>query len=73
MAKYDEMYRSFLEHELLTDKYNIVVDDLPKNVIGSPSNIKIIDTLRLIVKSIELDNNKTDKELVSIISKSLNV
>lgn len=72
MAKYDEIYQSFLEHDIFTDKYELDINELPKKVIGMPTNIKIIDTLRLLVDKVERDKGKTNKEIISIITKSLN-
>ena len=72
MTRKDKIYMSFLEHEIFTEKYDLDIDDLPKKVTGPSSNLKIIDTLRLLIKTVELDKSKTNKEIVDLISKSLN-
>lgn len=72
MTRKDKVYLSFLEHEIFTGKYDLNIDDLPQKVTGPPSNIKIIDTLRLLIKTIDQEKGKTNKEIVDFISKSLN-
>ncbi len=72
MTRKDKVYKSFLEHKIFTEKYELVIDDLPKKVTGPGSNIKIIETLRLLIKTVEDPKIKTNKEIVDYISKSLN-
>lgn len=68
----DKIYQSFIEHELIKEKYHLKNSELPQKVAGSDSNEKIIDTIRLLIKEVERGVNKTDKEIIEFISKSLN-
>ncbi|MGQ7868960.1 hypothetical protein [Sunxiuqinia sp. sy24] len=68
----DKIYQSFIEHELIKEKYQLKVSDLPQKTVGPDANEKIIDTIRLLIKEVERGANKTDKEIIEFISKSLN-
>jgi hypothetical protein len=73
MTKYNEVYLSFLEHELLIEKYDVDINSIPKKLISDPTSIKIVDTLNMLVRLVEFEKGKTNKEIISIISKSLNI
>ena len=73
MARKDEIYNSFLNHELIKEKYGINKEALPKNLKeGLNSKYAIIKALALIVEDIESHNPSSDKSLYSKITQFLN-
>lgn len=73
MAKKDEIFRSFLTHELLENKYKIKKDELPKSLTeGLNSDKPIIKAIALIVDGLERSPQVTDNELRTSILLFLN-
>ena len=73
MARKDEIYNSFLNHELFSEKYAIKKEDIPKNLSeGLRSQNTIIQALAIIVDDMESINPSSDKSLYSKITKFLN-
>ena len=73
MARKDEIYNSFLNHELIKEKYEIRKEDLPKSLReGLNSKNTIIKGLALIVEDTESQNPSSDKSLYSKITQFLN-
>lgn len=73
MARKDEIYNSFLNHELIKEKYEIRKEDLPKSLReGLNSKNIIIKALALIVEDTESQNPSSDKSLYSKITQFLN-
>ena len=72
MARKDEILKSFLEHNLLKDKYNIVAGTAPNTVREAlNSSIPIIKAIALIVENLESAQSITDKTLRDIITQYL--
>lgn len=73
MARKDDIFNSFLKHEIVTDKYGITHEDLPENLKeGLNSKNTIVKTIALIVDDTESINPSSDKALYSKISQFLN-
>lgn len=73
MARKDEIYNSFLKHELIVEKYDLKKEDLPKNLReGLKSKNTIVKTLALIVDETESITPSSDKSLYSKITQFLN-
>jgi len=73
MARKDEIYISFLKHELITEKYGLKEEELPCNLReGLESKNTIVKTLALIVDDTESLNPSSDKSLYSKITQFLN-
>lgn len=69
MSRTDEIFNSFLEHEIFQEKYNFKKKG--NKVIGGEDGVKIVDGLRVLIKAIEIEN-KTQQEGIDILSKYLN-
>ena len=73
MARKDDILKSFLEHELIKNKYEIPKHSLPKTVEdGVKSDHPIISTISLIVKGLESYQPITDSSLRNMIIQHLN-
>lgn len=73
MAKKDEIFKSFLKHEILSEKYKIASEDIPNTVReGLNSSIPIIKSIALIVENLESSQPATDTTLRNIITQYLN-
>ena len=73
MARKDEIFSSFLQHELLNDKYNLTKEELPNTIQDAlNSNSTIIRTIAMIVYDKESPNSSTDKDLYKKINYYLN-
>ncbi len=73
MARKDDIYISFINHELIKEKYNVNEGALPKNIReGLNSNISILKALAIIVDDVESKNPSSDKSLYSKITQFLN-
>lgn len=73
MARKDEILRSFLEHELIRDKYNIDTTNLPETIRGALSSDEpIIKAIALIVENLEATSPTTDATLRNIVTQYLN-
>jgi hypothetical protein len=69
----NELLNSFLDHELLQDKYKILKKDLPNNLKdGLKSENAVINSIAMIVQTIQSDSNITDKALKTKLSQHLN-
>lgn len=69
----NELLVNFLNHELLQDKFKIQKSDLPNNLKGAlEDNNGIVNTIAMIVQTIQSDSNITDKALKTKISQHLN-
>jgi len=75
MARKDEIFMSFLKHEIIQEQYNIPPADLPKTIQeGLDSKHAIIKTLAVVVENTEGPNNiLTDKALYAQITQFLNL
>jgi hypothetical protein len=72
MVKKDNILKSYLEHEVLLEKYGISTDELPNTVDKAQiSNEAIIKTIAIIIDSKEVQLS-TDKELYRRINQYLN-
>lgn len=69
MSRIDEIFNSFLEHEIIQEKYNF--RKLGNKVVGPEDGVKIVDGIRKLIKAVEIEN-KTDQEAIDILSKYLN-
>jgi len=73
MARKDDILKSFLEHEILEEKYGISKNELPKTVNDANlSREAIIKTIALIIDNKESHLPSDDKQLNRIISQYLN-
>lgn len=69
----NELLNSFLNHELLQDKYKIQKNDLPTNLkdaLGSEN--AVVNSIAMIIQTIQSDSNITDKALKTKVSQHLN-
>ena len=74
MAKKDEIFNSFMEHELLKTKYELNREDIPSNVREAKnSNIPIVKLIAEIVDTIDgIDSEKkTDQQAYDILTRYL--
>jgi hypothetical protein len=64
MAKKDEIFISFINHPVIKEKYGIKESELPLNLVGGVnSEHVIIQTIALIVESLEKIHPDSDKAL----------
>lgn len=69
----NELLNSFLNHELLQDKYKIKKTDLPSNLKDAlKSENAVVNSIAMIVQTIQSDSNITDKALKTKVSQHLN-
>lgn len=69
----NELLNSFLNHELLQDKYKIKKTDLPSNLKDAlESENAVVNSIAMIVQTIQSDSNITDKALKTKVSQHLN-
>lgn len=69
----NELLNSFLDHELLQDKYKISKKDLPDNLKDALKSDKaIVNSIAMIVQTMQSDSNITDKALKTKVSQHLN-
>ena len=73
MARKDDIFRSFMEHDILKSKYEIKQEDIPKTVReAEQSEIKIVKTIALIVKELESSKTISDVALHKKVTQFLN-
>jgi hypothetical protein len=73
MARKDDILKSFLEHDILKEKYNVKKSDLPNSIReGLLSEIPIIKSIALIVDGLESSSPLTDAALRNSITQYLN-
>ena len=69
----NELLNSFLDHELLQDKYKVQKKDLPNNLKDAlKSENSVVNSIAMIVQTIQSDSNITDKALKTKVSQHLN-
>lgn len=69
----NELLNSFLNHELLQDKYKIQKNDLPTNLKDAlRSDNAVVNSIAMIIQTIQSDSNITDKALKTKVSQHLN-
>jgi hypothetical protein len=73
MARKDEIFMSFINHELINEKYELSKTDLPHNLKdGLKSEHTIIKAIALVVENTEGLNPLSDKALYGQITQFLN-
>jgi hypothetical protein len=73
MARKDDIFMSFIKHELINEKYELTETDLPHNLKeGLKSEHTIIKAVALIVENTEGVNPLSDKALYAQITQFLN-
>jgi hypothetical protein len=73
MARKDEILKSFLNHELISEKYEIDPGSLPNSVTEAlDSPIPIVKAMALIIEHLEPHHSFTDKGLRNLINQYLN-
>ena len=73
MARKDDILRSFLNHELLENKYEFKKEELPSTVREALNSDKpIIKAIALIVEGLEKSPTATDNELRNSVLQFLN-
>lgn len=73
MARKDEIFKSFLKHDIIKEKYNVKESDLPSSIReGLVSEIPIIKSIALIVEGLESSIPVTDAALRNSITQYLN-
>lgn len=73
MARKDDIFISFIKHELIREQYDLTESDLPLNLKdGIKSDHTIIKAIALIVENTEGINPLSDKALYGQITQFLN-
>ena len=73
MARKDEIFNSFLKHEMLTSKYELKKSDIPSTVReGLNSDSPIVKAIAIIVDGLESPTPITDAALRNQITQFLN-
>lgn len=73
MARKDDIFISFIKHELITEQYDLTETDLPHNLKdGLKSEHTIIKAIALFVENTEGVNPLSDKALYAQITQFLN-
>jgi len=73
MARKDDILISFLEHDIIKEKYQIESNELPTTVRDAlNSNVPIIKAIGLIVENLEASTPTTDNALRNLITQYLN-
>jgi hypothetical protein len=73
MAKKDELLLSFLQHELIAEKYKVDKDALPRSLRDAlNSDVPIIKAIALIIEGLESTPPSTDNTLRNQITQFLN-
>lgn len=73
MNKKDKIFKSFLEHEIISKKYGISKDKIPSRLVdGLNSNYAIVRAIALIVENTEGNRAIQDKALYNQITNFLN-
>lgn len=73
MARKDDIFISFIKHELITEQYDLTETDLPHNLKdGLKSEHTIMKAIALIVENTEGVNPLSDKALYAQITQFLN-
>jgi hypothetical protein len=73
MARKDEILKSFLQHEILKEKYDLDINETPNSVRDAlNSSIPIVKAIALIVDSLESSQTVTDAALRNLINQYLN-
>jgi hypothetical protein len=72
MARKDDIFKSFLEHSIISEKYNLKTNEIPSTLKdGLSSKIPIIKAIALIVEGIESTIPVTDAALRNSITQYL--
>lgn len=73
MARKDDIFISFIKHELISEKYELTETDLPHNLKGGlKSEHAIIKAIALVVENTEGLNPLADRSLYVQITQFLN-
>lgn len=73
MARKDNMLKSFLEHKIISEKYQLEAKDIPSTVREALNSKKpIVKTIALIVENLESPHAVTDNALRNQITQYLN-
>jgi hypothetical protein len=73
MARKDDIFKSFLTHELLEKKYEFIKEDLPSTIReGLKSDKPIIKAIALIVEGLDGTSPVTDSLLRNQVTQFLN-
>lgn len=73
MARKDDILKSFLTHELLENKYDLVRNELPSTIREAlNSNKPIIKAIALIVEGLDGTSTVTDSVLRNQVTQFLN-
>jgi hypothetical protein len=73
MARQDDILKSFLSHEILVNKYELVREELPKTVREAlNSDIPIVKAIAIVVQGLERTPTATDNELRNSVLQFLN-
>lgn len=73
MARKDEIFKSFMKHQLLSVKYYIAENDIPSTVYeGLRSDTPIVKAIALIVEGMDGTTNVTESALRTQVTQYLN-
>ncbi len=73
MSNANYIFKSFVAHEMLREKYGLKEAEIPDNVYAARrSDIPIIKTIGLIVEELEAPHPTTDANLRNKVLQSLN-
>jgi hypothetical protein len=74
MARKDEIFKCFLEHDLLKEKYGINQGEMPGSLReGLNSNVAIVKAIAKIVENLECPSPTIDKKIYETITQLLNI
>lgn len=72
MARKDDILKSFLEHEILRDKYKLTGESLPKTVSDAlDSQVPIVNAIAKIIDGIESKPPLSDNVLRDLVTQYL--
>jgi hypothetical protein len=73
MARKDDIFKSFLDHDIIESRYLLNQEVLPKTVReGLNSNIPVVKAIALIVDGLERSPSTGDNQLKDIVLRFLN-
>jgi hypothetical protein len=73
MARKDEIFKTFMEHPILQEKYSIDERSVPKTVAeGITCDIPMVKSIALIVSNLEVPAPVNDNTLRTIVTNYLN-
>ncbi len=73
MARKDDIFRSFMEHPIVHEKWEQQSEPIPETVRdGLRSNVPLVMSIALLVEELEADDAISDKTLFTKLTAQLN-